>query len=262
MRFAILFSIFLIVGCQNQNKPTKNQSTSNTAIGDSIRTEEALPIKIDTPVATQKEDVIPSNDLLYEHPNYDIWNTLAYTPDGEVAQEALDFRDSVKDIGFTVSATEGLIFLYKDPEFLTLFSPFLSERLNSFLVEYKKDIIFPFTQDNSIIVSTDEHIRRMMFWEDFSKSHPDFELPEYANNEFRFLLFKFILGTGNSAIHDWGDIPKIRSEVIESYNRVISDYPNAISAKYLNFLEEQNFTWNRIPFNEYGRGKFPDMYGN
>ena len=206
-----------------------------------------------------------ANDSLFHHPDYDLWNTLVYSPDDVVSSEALHFRDSVREIGFVVAASEGSIYLDKDPNFLIRFSPYLSKRMNSFLTEYNEDIWHPFTEDNSIMVSTEEHIRRIVFWENFSKENPDFELPDYASRTFRFLLFRFMMGTGNSAIHDWGNPPRVRPEVIESFQRVIDDNPSSTSAKYLNdylnFLEKKNFIWDRT-FNEYGREKFPEMYGN
>lgn len=206
-----------------------------------------------------------SNDILFKHPKYDTWNTIAYSPNGEISPEAINFQDSVKEIGFVVASSEGSIFLDKDPDFLNRFSQYLSDRMNAFLVEYNADILNPYAEDNSIIISRTEHIRRMMFWEDFSKKHPDFELPEYANNEFRYLLFFFMLGTGNSAIHDWGDPPKVRPEVIESYKKVVREHPNSTAAEYLtdylNFLEQKDFIWDRSFDSDYGREKFPDMYG-
>lgn len=205
-----------------------------------------------------------ANDLLFDHPMYDTWNTLAYSPDNKVAPEATVFEDSVKEIGFMVAMTEGSIYLGKDPQFLSRFRPYLSERMKDFLIEYQEDISNPFMDDGSIVIPITELIRRMMFWEDFSK-YEDFELPDYAIGEFEKYLVNLMLGTGNTPIHDWSDSLKVRPEMIKTYKTVIDQYPDSKASEYLKdyliYLEQKKYRYDNS-FHKYGREKFPSMYGN
>ena len=227
-----------------------------------VKTNDSLFIEFLTSFTTYQNN---TNDILYNSAKYEIDNTLAYSQDDVVAPEALEFRDSVKQMGFIVAMTEGSIYLDKDPDFLKQFSPYLSKRMNVFLEEYRDDINNPFMVDNSIIISFKELIRRMIFWENFSKDQPDFELPEYAYNEFEKYVFYLMLGTGNTPIHDWGNPMKVRIEILETYNSVIKQYPNSKASEYLKdflkYLEQKKFIYDNS-FHQYGREKFPNFYGS
>ncbi|MEO1254718.1 MAG: hypothetical protein AAFY41_07525 [Bacteroidota bacterium] len=205
------------------------------------------------------------NDLLFDDPMYDTYNTLVYADDNLVDPKAREFEDSVQTMGFYISTSEGMIFLEKDPQFLEKFSNYLSERMNTFRIQYSKEIQYPLAEDGGIIISTDEHIKRMLFWEKFAKNNTDFELPDYANDQFEMYLFYLMFGMDNTPIHDWSDSLKIRPEVVETYNNIIDRFPNSDAVSYLtdylNYLEQKNFKYDRS-FDEYGRQKFPEMYGN
>jgi hypothetical protein len=206
-----------------------------------------------------------SNDLLYDHPKYETYNTLAYSRDDIIAPEALTFQDSIKQLGFIIGMTEGSIFLKKDPEFLDRFSPYLSERMNLFKAQYNLENEQPLAEDGGLIISTNEQIKRMLFWEKFGNKHPDFELPEYANNQFQMYLFYLMFGMDNTPIHDWSDSLNVRTELVNAYKSIIAEYPNSKATEflieYLKYIEQKGFKYDRS-FNEYGREKFPSMHGN
>lgn len=205
------------------------------------------------------------NDLLFDDPNYDTYNTLIYADENLVKPMAKEFEDSVRDMGFYVSMSEGMIFLEKDPQFLSKFSEYLSERMNTFRIQYSKEIEYPLAEDGGIIISSGELIQRVLFWEKFRDENSDFELPDYSNDQFEMHLFYLMFGMDNTPIHDWSDSLKIRPEVIENYRLIIERYQNSKAAEYLNdylnYLEQKNYKYDRS-FNEYGKEKFPTMYGN
>lgn len=205
------------------------------------------------------------NDQLFDDPMYDTYNTLVYADEDLVDPKAKEFEDSVENIGFYVSSSEGMIFLEKDPQFLEKFSMYLSVRMNKFRIQYSKEIQYPLAEDGGIIISTDEHIKRMLFWEKFANDNTDFELPNYANDQFEMYLFYLMFGMDNTPVHDWSDSLQIRPEVIATYKQIIVEHPNSKATKYLkdymNYLEQKNFKYDRS-FDEYGREKFPEMYGN
>lgn len=204
------------------------------------------------------------NERLYDDSNYETYNTLIYADKEMIEPEAKEFEDSVKNLGFYVSASEGMIFLEKDPQFLKRFAKYLSEPMNTFRNQYSKEILSPMASDGGLIISTKEQIQRMLFWERFAYQHSDFELPNYANEQFKMYLFYLMFGMDNTPIHDWSDSLNIRPEVIKTYKQIIEEYPKSDAVPYLidylDFLEQKNFKYDRS-FNEYGRRKFPDMYG-
>lgn len=205
------------------------------------------------------------NDLLFDDPKYDTYNTLIYADESLVEADAKKFEDSVRNIGFLIAMSEGMIFLEKDPQFLAKFSQYLSERMNTFRLQYSKEIEYPLAEDGGIIISINEQINRMLFWEEFANKYPGFELPDYANDQFEMYLFYLMFGMDNTPIHDWSDSLNIRPELIKIYKQVIEKHPDskatAYLTEYLKYLEQKNYKYDRS-FNEYGREKFPDMYGN
>lgn len=204
------------------------------------------------------------NTLLFDNPKYDTYNTLIYADKNQIDTEAKEFEDSIQNIGFYVSISEGIIFLEKDPEFLKKFSPYLSERMNTFRIQYSKEIQNPIAEDGGIIISTSELIQRMLFWEKFADNN-DFQLPNYANDQFKMHLFYLMFGMDNTPIHNWSDSLNIRPELIKTYKDIIDKHPNSKSAihlsDYLSYLEKKNYQYDNS-FHEYGREMFPDMYNN
>ena len=204
-----------------------------------------------------------SNDLLYNNPKYEIYNTLAYSSNDSIYPEAIKFQDSIKQIGFIIATTEGSIFLEKNSSFLNKFSPYLSERMNLFLIKYNLENNQPFAEDGALIITIDEHVKRMLFWEKFKNNHPDFELPKYAENQFEMYLFYLMFGMDNTPIYEWDDTFKIRIELIDAYNRISMNYPNTRATKiineYLKYIEKKNFKYDKS-FNEYAKIKFPNMF--
>jgi len=282
MRFILLFAVIILWSCQGEKKNKQVQETT----AEKADATNSLPLGLKTIADFEQNgkarseesndslflDFLKSftfyqnnvNDHLYHDPKYLEFSALAYTPDDQVTQEALAFRDSVKQLGFIVAMSKGMMFLDKDPEFLARFSPYLSEGLNAFLTEFNKNIIQPFVEDKNILISSEEQARRMMFWENFDKEYPDFELKGYAQDKFQFHLFYFMLGSEDSPIHE-RDSMKIRKELLDAYNTVIREYPESIAAAYLKdylvYLKKHNFTYDSS-FEEYGIEKFPQFYGH
>lgn len=233
----------------------KNSENRSTQVNDSLFIE-----FLESFTAYQNE----MNERLYDDPNYETYNTLIYADLDLIDPEAKYFEDSVSSMGFYVSASEGMIFLEKDPSFLNKFSIYLSEPMNIFRTQYSEEILSPMAEDGGLIISTKEHIQRMLFWERFADEHKGFELPNYANEQFKMYLFYLMFGMDNTPIHDWSDSLNVRPQVIKTYKKIIEEYPKSDAVQYLSdyldFLEQKNFKYDRS-FNEYGRRKFPDMYG-
>ena len=232
----------------------KNGKSRSTTTNDSLF---AIFLKSFTTYQNQ------ANNSLYDDQNYEIYNTLIYSDDDAVDPKALEFQDSVKHMGFIIGMTEGIIFLEKDPEFLNRFSPYLSQGMNIFLKQYNLENEEPFSEDGGLTISIEEQINRMIFWEDFSDKNTDFELPEYANNNFEMYLFYLMFGMDNSPIHDWSDSMKIRTELIDAYNSVIQNHPNSRAVPflkdYLSYIQQKKYRYDRS-FDDFGREKFPQLY--
>jgi hypothetical protein len=205
-----------------------------------------------------------SNELLFDHPKYEIYNTLAYAPNDSIYPEAIKFQDSIQQIGFIVATSEGSIYLEKNADFLNKFSPYLSKRMNLFLSKYNVENNEPIAEDGALIITMREHIKRMLFWEKFKNNNPDFELPEYAENQFEMYLFYLMFGMDNTPIYNWNDSFKIRTELIDTFNTISTDYPDTRATKmineYLKYLEEKDFKYD-TSFNVYAKEKFPNMFG-
>lgn len=190
---------------------------------------------------------------------------MIYSDEELINAKAKEFEMFVEQVGFSISSSEGMIFLEKDTNFLNKFTDYLSERMNSFKTQYIKEIKYPIAEDAGIIISNEEIVQRILFWENFSKSQKDFEIPNYAQNEFQMNLYYLMFGMDNTPIYKWDKPHEIKSEIIETFNHIIEKYPKSKAAQYLNdyilFIEENNYQYDSS-YNEYARKKFPFMYGN
>ncbi|UZR96160.1 hypothetical protein [Chondrinema litorale] len=193
---------------------------------------------------------------LNEGADYDDYISLVYSSDEEITPKAIAFRDSVKQLGFSLGASEGYIFLKKDSAFLAQFYPYLSKRMNIFLHEYSTEIERPFSNDAGIIVSIDEHVRRMLFWDAFYSENPDFELPDYAKNEFEKYLFYLMFGMENTPVYD---NLKYDTVYLEVYRNIVENYPTTTAASYLSeyleLIEQNDFIFETESINEYRKSK-------
>lgn len=150
--------------------------------------------------------------------------------------------------GIDIFSTEGSF--YAD-QMVGYLSKTFSGKLTKAYVEYLKrraiEMSRPFSEDAMLLVSFSTVADRMLFWEGFLEKYPDSHISSSARFYYEHYLGTLLTGTDNSKSHDW-ETNKFRDDIINLYEKIISQYPNRNSAQilsnYLEVIKENEFTFN------------------
>lgn len=204
-----------------------------------------------------------ANQTLYEDPAYEIYSAAVYESMAQHLPAWNRFKDSLSLQGLKVESEEGVLYIREDPEFLAKFLTGLSEPMNTFGKQYLFELRNPFWADASIMVSVDEHSRRLLFWDEFTARNKDFQLYDYAFNRFEAYLYFLMFGTDNTPIYTWEEPRRVRDELIDTFTRYAENHPESQSApllrEYLLFLEERDYKFQQSAYSEFAHQLMPSM---
>ena len=203
------------------------------------------------------------NTHIYQLENYDEIETIIYSDKNLHTKAAKEFEKYVRENGFVIQSPEGMIFIEKDPAFLTqTFNEYLSENMRMFLRQYSSEINEPFGEDGGIKISFELFGKRTLFWEQFERKNPDFILPDYAKNKYDFYLYHLMSGMDNTPSFDW-ETKRLSNDYKESYETIINEFPNSKTSRiltefldilkqndFLNTIEVQGFIKKYNPYND------------
>lgn len=203
------------------------------------------------------------NESLYERSDYEALATAFSESENNNLPHWQRFIDSIGTLGLKVGASEGVIYLKEDPDFIRSFLPELSPTMKVFADQYLYELENPFWVDANILVSVEEHQRRMLFWDRFSREHRDFSLYDDAHRRYEAYLYILMFGSDNTPIFDWEESKPIRTELIEAYRRIVKAHADSqatpLLREYLLLIEENEFRYDRTQYEEFARRNFPNL---
>jgi hypothetical protein len=185
------------------------------------------------------------NEILYEQNNFDSLNSLISQDESQILQYAIDFEQKVNANGFSITSSEGMIYLVKNTDFIKaeiveLIDPVASEFLNL----YCNKIDMKCCEDAGIIISKQELISRIYNWGEFIDKSTDLAYEKYAENVFNTYLNLAYTGLDNTPAFDW-DTEIFNTELADLMNDIITQNPNSKAAKdfkpFINILTRENF---------------------
>lgn len=185
------------------------------------------------------------NEILYEQNNFDSLNTLISEDKSHRLQYALDFEQKVNANGFSITSSEGMIYLVKDTEFLKSTTANIDDPIAiEFLNLYCKEIDMKCCEDAALIISKQELINRIFNWGEFIDKSNDLAYENYAENEFNDYLRLAYTGLDNTPSFDW-DTEIFNAELVVLMNDIITQKPNSKAANefkpFIALLSTENF---------------------
>lgn len=185
------------------------------------------------------------NEILYEQNNFDSLNTLISEDESHRLQYALDFEQKVNANGFSITSSEGMIYLVKNTEFLKSTTADIDDPIASeFLNLYCKEIDMKCCEDAALIISKQELISRIFNWGEFIDKSNDLAYENYAENEFNDYLRLAYTGLDNTPSFDW-DTEIFDAELVVLMNKIITQSPNSKAANefepFIALLTTENF---------------------
>ena len=185
------------------------------------------------------------NDILITLPSYDSLNTLAYSVDGLVYDNAINFERLAEKNGFSIAQSEGMIFLTMNTNFvksevMESLDPLSAEFLNL----YCSEIDSVCCSDGAIIISEKELVLRAFLWGNLTEKSRDSEYYDRAKFNFYNYISLIYIGLNNTPSFDY-DSGIYNKNLFNLMNEIIDQYPNSLAAEefkeYTEILVEENF---------------------
>jgi hypothetical protein len=205
------------------------------------------------------------NDILGNLSNYDSLNTLAYSENGIVYQSAIDFKKKIENNGFSITYSEGTIYISKNTSFikseiLSLISPLSKE----FLGLYCNEIDTICCDDASIIISQKTLAERILKWGEIIDKSSGLKFTKIAESEFKDNLYLLYTGQENTPSFD-RDSKQFNQEALIQMREIIAEYPNSKASKefknFLDLLESEDLKETEI-ISQFLKDKFSAYYNN
>jgi len=171
------------------------------------------------------------NDILFKKSNYDSLNTLVYLNKDKIYQCAIDFKNQVETNGFSISSSEGMIYIEQNTTFIKSESTELLDSVSiEFLNNYCLEIDTICCEDAGIRISEEELINRVLNWGNLIEKASGTKYLEIARSEFYSNLSLIYMGLDNTPSFDW-TTGKFNKNSFNYMQKVIEQFPNSKAAK-------------------------------
>ena len=191
------------------------------------------------------EVINENNNILFGLESYDSLNTIMNESNGVIYNNALEFKKQADSSGFSISSSEGMIYLAESTKYLKLdILPLLDSISSEFLKLYCNEIDNNCCDDAAIIISKEELVNRMYIWGEFSEKTKGLKYYSFAINKFNHYRSLVFVGTDNSPSFDI-ESGKYDKELLRLISNIINLYPDSKTAnelkKYKDLLGSHNY---------------------
>jgi hypothetical protein len=171
-----------------------------------------------------------------------VLDTLNKDKNGKISPE--DER-KFNRLGYLIRYTDNVPYFVSDPAFLLKnFEPCVSPAMKIFMEEFAKETEKQALSGDELAIEVTELQRRVLFWEDFLLTYPEFLLIDECNATYHFFLSLYMTGTGKSRAFI-GDELHFNPEYKASYEVVIQNRKNTPTSRfikdYYDVLKSSNF---------------------
>ena len=202
------------------------------------------------------------NDKMFEAFQDYYYKTIRYINSNNIIDESIiyeyddmynnPYSDSLTTIfnkyGIDIFSTEGSFYADQMVGYLSkTFSDKLTDAYDEYLKRRANEMRRAFSEDAILLVSFSTVANRMFFWEAFLEKYPDSHISSSARFYYEHYLGTLLTGTDNSRIYDW-ETDKIRDDIVDLYEKMISQYPDRNSTQillnYLEVIKQNEFIFN------------------
>jgi hypothetical protein len=178
------------------------------------------------------------NKILFDLSNYDSLNTLAYSPDNIIYENAIKFKSKVEANGFSIAQSEGMIYIAKSTDYIKSdLAEFLNSTSMDFINLYCQEIDSTCCEDAGIIISDKLLVERALLWGNLLEKVQDLEYKRVAESEFYSYLLLIYSGQDNSPSFDWST-GKFRENLFKLMSNIVIEYPNSkVSKEFKEYIE-------------------------
>ncbi|MCE5331634.1 MAG: hypothetical protein LLF95_05775 [Bacteroidales bacterium] len=151
-----------------------------------------------------------------------------------VSKKMKDFQISLQKNGFKFSTSDGMYYIEQYRPFtIQNLSFMLSEPMKLYLSEIETENREGFAENASIVISPNQHVDRIIWYENFIKSNPKFVLLENCKNYRKAYLTYLLTGFDNTPLYSNKEIMEISAYFVTAYKYLIKTYPDSETASYV-----------------------------
>lgn len=151
---------------------------------------------------------------------------------GNVPAKINDFRATLQKNGFNLVVVDDLTYIEQQRRFiLNTFSGFLSESLNQYLTEIENESREGFSKENKIAISPQKMVDRIVWYENFIKTNPNFVLLDNCKNYKKAYLTYLLQGYGDTKLLVSDDSKELAAFFVSAYKYLLKKYPDSETAE-------------------------------
>jgi hypothetical protein len=166
--------------------------------------------------------------------NYDALVVASY--DGEplkISEKLAEYSSRLVRNGFDVQMTEGITYVGQDRDYIQKhFYPYLTPLMISYLTQLNKENKEGFWEDGGLVVQPETLIDRIIWWEKFNKSNPDFIYKEVPRDRQRIYTSSLITGEDNTPLF-YETAQSLDGYYKTAYDYLFKTYPETETARLL-----------------------------
>lgn len=136
--------------------------------------------------------------------------------------------------GFKLIALEGSFYPYIDYEFLKKYSQYITQQYQDYINIMAMESNKVHSRDAALTITWDELAFRLISCDKYLSQYPDDDLKKKAIGDlYMKYLVSYMIGQNNTPSYSYEN-KKINPEVLDSYDKLVSDYPSYITINIIN----------------------------
>ena len=167
--------------------------------------------------------------------NYD---AFVYTEPGtQIPKKLINYRKNLQKNGFDINSEEGITYIMQDRNFIAKhFYPYLSQTMKKYQIKLNIENAEGFVSDASIIISPQNLVERIIWYEKFIYENPTFIFIENCRTTLKTYQTILFTGIDNTPVFSFNAPDKITDYYHETYEYLHSPNHPTLLLAYTNQL--------------------------
>ncbi|MDB5246947.1 MAG: hypothetical protein JWQ40_1341 [Segetibacter sp.] len=167
---------------------------------------------------------------LKDSSNYDAYVLGRDTGNATKSPKANAHVQKLKDNGFTLGTVEGSTYIKQDRNFLSkYFYPHISSVMKKYLTQVNKENEEGFIDDAGLLITPLQLSERVLWWENFLKTHPSFVYVEEIKQEQKGKTTFLLEGIDNTPLLDY-NTKTLQTDYRKAFESVLKKHPQSATA--------------------------------
>ena len=151
-----------------------------------------------------------------------------------LSSKVADFKSLLNTNGFDLKSVEGIVYIVQDRSYLlNQISAMVSETLKTYLTQIADETAEGFVEDAFVTITPNQFVDRVLWYENFIHSNPDFMYIENCETNRESYLTYLFVGLDNTRLYDNEELMVLNPFYSTAYDYLLKTYPQSETAKLL-----------------------------